>query len=198
MSKTILSNSPEENKEEPKKQYYIAIIAFMVVCFIAFLVLAWKVLTIPDEMDELIGEPIPKQIEQPKTDSAPDELIYAKRDEVKVVRVTPSEDDVLAAVAMSEAGNQDVLGMAFVVMTVLNRCDYYGLSVDEVVYAPNQYAFPYYGAVSHDAYRAVDLAREYRDSFENIMWFRTGTFHDIGEPAFKWGDHYFSKMEEEE
>lgn len=198
----IISNFPKEDKDETRKglEYYFPVIAFMFACGLLMLALAWKVCQIPDELEliEVVGEPIePRPTEQLEPVSAPEELIVGKFEEVtKVVHVTPSEDDALAAVAMSEAGNQDVLGMAFVVMTVLNRCDYYDLTVDEVLYAPNQYSYPYYGKISHEAYRAVELAREYRDSFDNIMWFRTGTFHDFGTPAFKWGDHYFSMMED--
>lgn len=202
----IISNFPEENKEESTFKRYFPVIAFMVVCFIAMLVLAWKICQIPEELEEL-GEPI-KQIEEPVEEpikeesgqvSAPEELIVGKIEEpTKVVHVYPSDDDLLAMVAMSESGNQGVLGMAFVVMTVLNRCEEYNLTVEEVLYAKGQYSFPYYGLVSHDAYRSVELAREYRDTFPKIMWFRTGTFHDIGEPAFKWGDHYFSAIAEEE
>lgn len=199
----ILSNFPKENKEERKIKDYVPIIAFTIACFLAMLALIWRVMQIPEELEsiELLGEPIKQQTEivENKADVAPDELIVGKIEEPEeIVRIAQTEDDALAAVAMSEAGNQGVLGMAFVVMTVLNRCDYYDLTVDEVLYAPNQYAYPYYGKVSHDAYRAVELAREYRDSFDNIMWFRTGTFHNIGTPAFKWGDHYFSKAEERE
>lgn len=193
----ILSNFPEEDKNERNIRGYIPVIAFAAACLLAMLALFWRVCQIPDELEslELMGEPIKTEAIETKT--VPEDLIVDRIEEpAKTIRVAMTDDDALAAVAMSEAGNQGVLGMAFVVMTVLNRCDYYGLTVDEVLYASNQYAYPYYGEVSRDAYRAVELAREYRDSFDNIMWFRTGTFHNIGEPAFKWGDHYFSKAKE--
>lgn len=197
MSKNILSNFPEEDKNERGIRDYIPVIAFAIACLLAMLALFWRVSQIPDELEtfEMMGEPIKTDIVETK--SFPEELTVDRVEEpAETIRVAMTDDDALAAVAMSEAGNQDVLGMAFVVMTVLNRCDYYNMTVDEVLYAPNQYAYPYYGEVSRDAYRAVELAREYRDSFDYIMWFRTGTFHNIGDPAFKWGDHYFSKPKE--
>ena len=204
----IISNFPKENKDERGITDYIPVIAFTIACFLAMLALVWRVCQIPIEYEELIGEPIKETIEETPEEpieedlgqiSVPEELIVGKIEEpTKVVHVYPTDDDLLAMVAMSEAGNQDILGMAFVVMTVLNRCEEYNLTVEEVLYAKGQYSFPYYGLVSHDAYRSVELAREYRDTFPKIMWFRTGTFHDIGKPAFKWGDHYFSAIEEEE
>ena len=191
----ILSNFPKEDKEERKIKDYIPVIVFTVACFIAMLCLIWRVEQIPVELESVQAEPI--QVVAEPIKELPMELIVDVAEEVKEpVHIHMTDDDILAAVAMSEAGNQDVLGMAFVVMTVLNRCDYYGLTVDEVVNAPNQYSYPYYGKISHDAYRSVELAREYRDSFDNIMWFRTGTFHEWGEPAFVWGDHYFSGIKE--
>ena len=59
----IISNYPEENKEEIGIKKYVPIIAFMTACFIAMVVLAWKICQIPEEIEEL-GEPI-KHIEEP-------------------------------------------------------------------------------------------------------------------------------------
>lgn len=204
MNKDIISDySPENNnlyEERKGPQYFVPIGIFMAVCFIAVLCLEWKIVNAVSkdleetELVEVVGEPI----ENVPVKEDHSELIVAKIDHealTEPIKVIPTDDDILAAVAMSEAGNQDLLGKVFVILTVLNRADYYDMTVDEVVTAPNQYSYPYYGKITHECYTAVEIAREYRDIAPSIMWFRTGTFHDIGTPAFKWGDHYFSKME---
>lgn len=185
----IISNFPEENKEiRSGFKYYFPLIAFMTACFLAMLALVWRVCQMPIEYEELIGEPIP-EVKEVEAKEAPAEETE--------VQVHMTDDDIIAAVVMAEAGNQDMLGMVAVATVILNRCDYYNLSVTEVVEAPNQFSYPYYGKVSRSAYRAVEIARENRDLLPStLMWFRTGTYHDIGQPYEKLGDHYFSFLGE--
>lgn len=201
MSKSIISKFPSNdnnNMYDGRRgpQYFVPLAVCITLMLIGFFWLGYLVISIPDyfaeQTVELKGEPIQKivQFEQVTTESEPEEKPEP------VVHLT--DDDILAAVAMSEAGNQDLLGKAFVILTVLNRCDYYGLTVEEVVNAPNQYSYPYYGSITAECYEAVGLARNYREIAPNIMWFRTGNYHNIGTPAFQWGDHYFSNVIREE
>ena len=189
----IISKFPE--KDNRKEWWYIIPVGLMfTLCLVGFGILVYLILSLPDyfsESTELVGEPIQhvQEFVVPQT-----ETIEEKPE--PVVHLT--DDDILVAVAMHEAGNQDILGMAFVIMTILNRCDYYDATVEQIVTAPNQYAYPYYGAISHDAYIALDLAKEYRDIFKPIAWFQTGEYPSYGEHAFKWGDHYFCYIPEEE
>lgn len=195
MSKFILSQFPKENNDEARKgfKYYFPLIAFMIACFLAMLALVWRVCQIPVEYEELIGEPIPQtEVIEPKEASETEEP-------AQEVHIGMSDDDLIAAVVMSEAGNQDLLGKVAVAMTVLNRADYFGLTIEEVVSAPNQYSYPYTGVITHECYRAVEIATENRDLFpDTMMWFRTGSYHSFGEPYEKIGDHYFSKLTEDE
>lgn len=108
-----------------------------------------------------------------------------------------SDTDIIAMVVMAEAGNQDMLGKVAVATVVLNRADYFGTTVESVVKEPNQFSFPYYGTVSEDCYRAVEIAQENRDLFPaTMMYFRNTKYHSFGTPYENIGDHYFSLREE--
>jgi len=110
-----------------------------------------------------------------------------------------TDEEILAMVVMAEAGNQDMLGKVAVASVVLNRVDYYGTTVEQVVNEPNQFAYPYYGTVSEDCYRAVEIAQTSRDLFpEDMLYFRAFKYHDFGIPYEQIGDHYFSLHESEE
>jgi hypothetical protein len=192
----IISNYPEENKDEVRSgiKYYFPLIAFMTVCFLAMLALVWRVCQMPIEYEELIGEPIPQVVEEKEAslDEAP-----AEERPIKPYYMT--DDDIIAAVVMSEAGNQDLLGKTAVAATVLNRADYFGLTIEEVVSAEGAYSWPYYGAITSDCYRAVEIARENRDLFpETMMYFKTMSYHTFADDYNKIGDHYFSYIKENE
>ena len=93
--------------------------------------------------------------------------------------------------------SQELLGMVAVATTVLNRADYYDMTIEQVVTAKNQYSYPYTGVIKHECYRAVEIAKENRDLFPaTMMWFRTKHYHDFGTPYMQIGDHYFSQLEE--
>ena len=106
------------------------------------------------------------------------------------------DDYIIAQIVMAEAGNQPMIGKVAVAATVLNRCDYYGLSVYDVAEA---YSYPYLGKIDESAYRAAEIARENRDLFPaTMMYFRTENYHGFGEPYMQIGDHYFSYLGEDD
>ena len=183
----IISNYPKNDNNEYRKGagYYIPLVIALTCFLTGFITIAYLITTLPyylSDTPQIEAEPIQQEF------IVPEKKVEEEKPE-PVVHLT--DDDILVAVAMSEAGNQDVLGMAFVIMTVLNRCDYYNATVEQIVNTPNAYSYPYYGTVSHNAYIALDLAKEYRHIFKPIAWFQTGSYPVYGEPAFKWGDHYF-------
>ena len=199
MNNSILSKFPKNdnnNLDDGRKgpQYFVPVLMFTGACLIAFLTFEWRI--IAETADFLEAEPA--VVGEPIQEIPIEETVEETEPERPIKPYYMTDDDILAAVAMSEAGNQDLLGKAFVILTVLNRCDYYGLTVDEVVNAPNQYSYPYYGSITAECYEAVGLARNYREIAPDIMWFRTGNYHNIGTPAFQWGDHYFSNVIREE
>lgn len=189
----ILSNFPEENKDERGIKDYVPIIAFTIACFLAMLALIWRVMQIPEDLEELVGEPIQKVVEVEKVEAEAE----PEPEKEPVVHLT--DDDIIAAIVMSESGNQDMLGKVAVATTVLNRADYFGLTIEQVANAKNAYSYPYYGVITADCYRAVEIARENRDLFPaTMMWFKTKDYHTFAEPYEKIGDHYFSYLEREE
>ena len=131
------------------------------------------------------------------------DVIVPTKEEVEEVKIEEpkapikSDEDIIAMVVMAEAGNQDMLGKVAVATVVLNRADYFGTTVESVVKEPNQFSFPYYGTVSEDCYRAVEIAQENRDLFPaTMMYFRNTKYHSFGTPYENIGDHYFSLREE--
>ncbi len=190
----IISKYPNKDKNKYRKGvgYYIPLVIALAGFLTGFITIAYLITTLPyyfSDTPEIKGEPIKQEFVIPQT----------KAQEEKpepVVHLT--DDDIIAMVVMSEAGNQDMLGKVAVATTVLNRADYYGMTVEQVVSAPNQYSYPYNGIITADCYRAVEIARVCRDLFPStMMWFRTGSYHNIGEPYNPIGDHYFSYLKEE-
>ena len=113
--------------------------------------------------------------------------------------VEPEEDltqyniELLARVCMSEACNEPFMGKVAVVATVLNRCDNWGKSTEEIVYAPNQYWTGNNGAPTEECFAAVAFAIENRDIFPaDMMYFRNKHYHTFGKPYTIIGAHYFS------
>lgn len=103
--------------------------------------------------------------------------------------------DVIAEVVEGEAGNQEMIGKVAVAMTLLNRMDRTGRSAESIAIEAYN-AYPHYGPVSADSYRAVEIAMENRDLFpDDMMYFRAGDYHDFGVPYMQIQDHYFSTKE---
>lgn len=142
-----------------------------------------------EDVPTLKGEPIPavEEIEIQEEEPEPAEEKH----------IILSDEDMMAQVVMAESGNQDMLGKVAVATTILNRCDYFGMTVESVITEPNQYSYPYYGTVSEDCYRAVEIAQQNRDLFpSNMLYFRTFKYHSFGTPYEQIGDHYFSLKED--
>jgi hypothetical protein len=116
-------------------------------------------------------------------------------EEPKVITQVKSDIDVIAEVVQGEAGNQEMIGKVAVAMTMLNRMDRTGRSAESIAIEAYN-AYPYYGPVSADSYRAVEIAMENRDLFpDDMMYFRAGNYHDFGVPYMQIQDHYFSTKE---
>lgn len=146
-----------------------------------------------EEIPTLNAKPIVmRQIEAiEKTGSVPD------APEIK--EPVLSDEDIMAIVAECEAGNQEIIGRVAVVATILNRCDYYGETVETVVYKPNQYAFDKEVVPSEESYLAVKIALRERDLFpDTMMWFLPNDWSPYGDHYLKIQDHYFSYLEDEE
>ena len=110
-----------------------------------------------------------------------------------------SDEDIMAIVVMREAEGEELIGKIAVAATILNRCDYYGLTVESVVFSPNQYSFSFDTVPSEDCYKAVRIAKRERELFpETMMWFSNEGFPAYGKPYLKIQDHYFNYLKEEQ
>lgn len=98
---------------------------------------------------------------------------------------------LMAKVVRAEAGNQDDVGKRLVVDCILNRLDsnHFPNTVEGVVTQENQFtSYQWYTQDDWDA--VVDEVVDRTDN--DIVFFRTGHYSTHGEPAYQYGDHYFS------
>ena len=99
----------------------------------------------------------------------------------------------------AEAGNQDELGRAYVCDVILNRLDSgrWGNSLYEVIYYPRAFSVVSNGTidrvvVTDETKRIVEKELQERTNNE-ILAFKTESYHENTTPCFQHGAHYFSK-----
>ena len=199
----IVSNFPQKDKEiRTKWWYWLPVGASFLVCLIGIAILGYIVAGIPDRLEyyaepaELKAEPI-KQI----VEVVPVEIEVVEEDPEPIPEPTVhmTDDDIMAAVVMAEAGNQEMIGKVAVAITILNRCDFFDASVESIVSAPNQYSYPCTGVITEECYEAVRIAKENRNLFpKGMMWFLPSGFPEYGHNYLKIQDHYFSYLTDEE
>ena len=129
-------------------------------------------------------------IELPEVEEVVEEAVEVQED-IQVVEPVKSDMQVIAEVVMSEGGNQPLVGKVAIAATMLNSMEATGRTAESI--ALEAYAYPYYGIVTNECYRAVEIAMDNRDLFpSDMMYFRTKHYHDFGYPYCQIGDHYFS------
>ena len=109
--------------------------------------------------------------------------------------VTDEEYNLLLRVCMSECGGkygEPLEGKIAVVETILNRSDIFGMSIEEVVYEPNQYSVSDNGEPDETVIEAVDIALSSNTYPDDMIYFRAGYYHNFGTPYRQIGNHYFS------
>ena len=110
------------------------------------------------------------------------------------VSLTFKEMDMLESIAMAEAEAEDTKGKALVMRVVLNRSFEWGQSIEEVLYAPNQFAtYRMYIKPSENCHEALEMIINGWDESEGAKWFTAGGYSQYGERLWKYGGHYFSK-----
>ena len=122
-------------------------------------------------------------------------IVFVGNEETKV---TPEEYRLLLRVCMSECGGEfgePLDGKIAVVETILNRCDIYGKTIEEIVSEPNQYSMANNGEPDETVEKAVDIALRENIYPDDMIYFRTGDYHSFGTPYQKIGNHYFSLKE---
>lgn len=120
------------------------------------------------------------------------------------VNLAYEEQCLLLDVAMAEAEGEDSVGKALVMLTVLNRKKYFGATIPEIIYAPNQFATGRMGIQpSEDCYEALGMVVDGWDETwiegdwdhsMKVLWFNNNGYPAYGEPMFQYGGHYFSGL----
>ena len=107
--------------------------------------------------------------------------------------LTEEEMELLAKLVHAEAGNQDQVGKRLVVDVVLNRMldKSFPSTVGGVIYQSGQFTRPATFYTESDMQAVIDECEKRIDT--EILWFRTGNYHNVGVPAYLHGAHYFSK-----
>lgn len=111
---------------------------------------------------------------------------------------------MLAGLVQAEAGNQDEYGKRLVVDTVLNRVhdSQFPDTIVDVIYQPYQFSVVGNGQlqkyidgrleIPEENYRII--AEELIDQADyDVIFFQSSGWSPYGQPAYKYGDHYFSK-----
>lgn len=112
--------------------------------------------------------------------------------------LTEDEIELLARVIHAESGNQDEIGKRLVADVVLNRMTEYEANLHDIVYAENQFSTaPYlYSSSNNPTEEELNIAKE--ESIEQynyeVGYFRLGSYHSYGTPAFIHGAHYFNNL----
>lgn len=176
------------------KNDVIKIIWFLIVSVLIIGAVIVYLLTNPDgdELPELTAYEIPERV-----------VIYEAK-EVIIANAEPvkhlTDEDIMAMVVSAEAKGEEMVDKVAVASVILNRCDYYGLTVESVVNAPNQFTSYKNEKPSKECYKAVAIAQENRDLFPSrMMFFRNEHYHvnDKLEDYMPIGNHYFSLLKAE-
>lgn len=122
-------------------------------------------------------------------------IVIEEEEEIIIEETQPSvksDIQVIAETVEGEGGNQPLVGKVAIAATMLNRMERTGRSAESIALEAYN-AYPYYGPVSEESYKAVEIAMNNRDLFpSDMMYFRAGHYHDFGVPYCQIGDHYFS------
>lgn len=157
--------------------------------------------TVPKVEDIVKSEqPIVKDFVEMVTDEKPieEEVIEEEPIETNPINVGDSEYDLLCRCVEAEAGTEGYEGKRLVACVILNRVDAegWGDSITEVITSKGQFStYPRAinrVSVTDETKEAVtDELAERTDS--EIIAFRSGHYHSWCTPAYKVGNHYFSK-----
>ena len=148
----------------------------------------------PMILDEVVELP-ERKVEQPEV---PVIRFVSFEDEFAVKplirNLTEEEWQLLESISIAEAGNQDVEGVALVMLTVLNRVEKNGHSVYSTIYAPNQFYTAGMSGGNELSADARALVRSGWDESQGAIYFcSTGWNYYGDEHLFKHQDHWFSK-----
>lgn len=146
--------------------------------------------TVSKDVPMIIAEPVilhPDSTEFDVTSEVP--LIRT----TQFVNLTFEEMDLLEQIAMAEAESEDVIGKILVMRVVLNRSLRDGMSIKDVIYAPNQFYTRGMKPGDEGCHEAIGMIIDGYDPSDGACYFSAGGYSRYGEPLFQHGNHYFSK-----
>lgn len=154
--------------------------------------------TIPVEHHPIIEQPIEIQTPAARVAEVPEVRFASFQDEFAVRSVirnlTEEDKELLMQIAQAEAGNQDVIGRALVILTVLNRCEKNNATVRQTIFAPSQFYVSGMCPGDELTQEALELVMHGWDESEGCLYFcSTGWNYYGAEHLFKHQDHWFSK-----
>ena len=129
-----------------------------------------------------------------ENEGIPTENVYVYVKEVKPdFELSEDEMILIAKIVHAEAGNQDQVGKRLVVDVILNRIcdDSFPATVGGVICQSGQFTRPAAFYTESDMQAVIEECERRIDT--EILWFKTGGYHNIGVPAYQHGAHYFSK-----
>ena len=109
-----------------------------------------------------------------------------------VRNLTEYDWQLLESIAIAEAGNQDVEGVALIMNVVLNRCEKTGQSVHSVIFSPNQFYVQGMSGGNELSAAAREMVRSGWDESQGAIYFCSQGYNYYGEPLFRHQDHWFS------
>ena len=213
MSNLIVSNFPLKVKKMNEFNVSNLLLGVLLGAIIFGLGLFYMMTHPPKQEDlTLNAEPIVEQTEVEEIPEIPEELTggheivevtVAEEEEKKPIL---SDEEIMAKVVHAEAKGEKLLGQVLVAYTILNRCDYRGMTVESVVKEPNQYSYDESIKPTDANYRAVIIAELIKDFIpdllpDTLMWFANDGYHKgdhCGEPYIQVGNHYFNYLPESE
>lgn len=86
---------------------------------------------------------------------------YAAEFDVQKIVLSAAEREMIERVVAAEARGESFEGQAAVAEVIYNRCINRCLSVEEVIWADKQFAYPYGGEISQDTKEAVAAVFDY-------------------------------------
>lgn len=148
----------------------------------------------PMVLDEVVELPEPQKVEHeiPEVRLASFSDPFAVKPLIR--NLTEEEWQLLESISIAEAGNQDVEGVALVMLTVLNRVENSGASVRGTIFAPNQFYTAGMSGGNELSAEARKLVRYGWDESQGCLYFCSTGWNFYGDThLFKHQDHWFSK-----
>ncbi len=131
--------------------------------------------TIPVEHHPIIEQPIEIQTPAARVADVPEVHYVSFTDEFAVRSVirnlTEDDKELLMQIAQAEAGNQDVIGRALVILTVLNRCEKNNATVRQTIFAPSQFYVSGMCPGDELTQEALELVMHGWDESEGCLYF---------------------------